>query len=464
MSDIFDALKKDKKETKNLKSWAVKLPEDTIDTLEKLYESSGLRYKNEFMDSIVQAYKLHVAKEGNGEKSVLHPDVIKASQGEIVELNRINNQIQSLYLSLLERQSTLQYRYEALEKENTLLKQTASNSAINDYFLKKTKQKMKNRLLTGTNGSGKTYAVKQEIMKAIKENRKVIILDLEGEFKALTEEADGIIINGEKDKLNPFEFYSMEGESQKLTDKIMSICSFVEILIEEGSPSKRKVILDSIEQTYNRFGYTRNGQQEQSTFPTLKDLEKVLLESGQIGIDIADKLDPYINGLRNQFNGQRNITIPTTSVITFDIYSVHQRMKKAVVYASLEYIHMMVQGNLLDDALIVIDGGYIIYETNQISRLLMDMMRDSNEKTEEYILTTQSIAVLYDRKKEILSYIDTIIYFRQSLVDRNIIRDNFLLEDESIINILESVRTGECVVKNRDGNQFFMRFPTVERF
>lgn len=460
MKDMFKKVQHSK-ETRNLKSWAVKLPEDTIEELERVFKSSGIRFKNEFIERMLKEHKFQLSLEEDVENDALiHPEISKTSVSDLKEINRLTQNIRSVYMSQAEKLSSLQYEIDQLKKENTLLKKNSSQSVINDYLLESSKKEVGNQIFLGTSGVGKTYAMGLEMNKTLKQGKRVVIVDLQGEYKGLTDSVGGCHIELGKDCLNPFEFYTNDECNYKLNEKIMDMLSFVELLMKRPSTSHtRKILLTAIENTYNAFGFRRDDDAIGETFPTLGDLEKTLRQTGGEAIQLADELDPFTIGILSEFNGERNVNIVESPILHFDLRLLDSYIAEAGIFHTLEFIYMMIRNNLLNDCVFVFDETWML-QNNQIIRLFQKILHFGKEVEIRFMISTQQTAEFYKNLDSILSYFDTTVYFKQALPDLNYLKTHLDI-DKHQLDLLKTAQKGDCIVVSKEDFPFYMKYPEV---
>jgi type IV secretory pathway VirB4 component len=95
-----------------------------------------------------------------------------------------------------------------------------------------------NEVVFATSGAGKSYFVKLEALRYLLTGTQVMIIDPENEYEKLAKAVDGEYITFTQDegaKINPFEFLksSKEGTRNVLRDKVLSLHSFIKLLLGE---------------------------------------------------------------------------------------------------------------------------------------------------------------------------------------------------------------------------------------
>lgn len=452
---------KEEKLERNLKSWSVKLPEETIEEIERMYEASGLRYKNQFMEHLIHKEKVNILMEGKPLEELIHPTITKSTSGDIYELAKLTKMIHELFVHQLEKFSVDRYSYENLEnKYETIRKQCEYYKSIVDTYdanQHETFIQEQLRLLfqkkstcsfyTGTSGVGKSHAAKIEIKKAIKAGKQVFVLDPQGEYGKLARKHNGIVIRlGENNIVNPLEIHPRAAKKNPsynnmnyLTEKILFVYNIIECMIKRTLHTKeRKILLNALEDTYRHFGITRNTIESITSQPILQDVVKELHKYQDEGEILADELQSYIEVIQNQFGGMRNFSLYHSPMIVFDMVNTPRDFGDAAKLTVFEFIASMVQSEVCEESLIVFDECFLYMDssydvlTNMIKKL-------ANANT--HILATSQMPIK-DRHNTFLTPFDTIVQFRTSQNDIKHI--DYLSEEEKTMT--RSFKKGDCFV------------------
>ena len=448
------------KDIRKLKTFAVKLPETVIEEYDKLYEASSLRFKNEFMEHLLQTYKVNLLKEGKLNEELIHPTIAKQMSGDVFELAKLTQMINELFVFQLEKFSQNHYELERIKRENERLKENAkpqtknNGTVVSEYIHCQMEQSAGNMLFLGTSGSGKSHASKLEIKKAISGGKQVIVLDLQGEYSHFAEKVGGQVITlDEHDSINPFEFFPHKDSNESvntvnpLTNKILFLHSLIECLIcRQLSAAERKLVLSAIEDTYKKYNITRDTvSTEGMKMPILSDLEQQLRKCGQ-GISLADELEPYTSGFLNLFNRQRNILLYKTPLIVFNLKNMEKSLSTASSLIVLDFVFSLIRNKTLSNTLVVIDEIWSLLNTKQSSDYLLAFYKASKKYNCQFILTTQQpVDFLSNSGEEFIRHTQTISFFRQHANDIGKLKGYRLLSDD-LCQFLRTSKRGEAIV------------------
>lgn len=473
------------KQSRNLKGWTVKLPEHIIEEIEKLYEASGARFKNEFMEHLINNHKVNLLKEGKLTDELMHPEILKNSSSDIHELAKLTKMINELFIHQLEKFSIDRYetermkqRMNELQSENDSLKQVSlstSDSYLQDQIEHLLSNGMGHSLYLGTSGCGKNTVVEQEIKKAIATGKKVIALDPQGRYKELTKKVGGTTLSfsyREQEPLyiNPLEFHCVEeknNELNPLTQKILNVLSIIEVLIKRSLVAReRKILLDTIEKTYEKFNITRAttfSTLNKEHMPTLSDLETTLRQYGGDAISIADELEPYTSGFLNQFNGLRNFSIYETPMLVFNSEGFEKEISQTGMFIMLEFIYNLIKQGIFGKTLLIVDQAWMLTQHRPLQDFIRDMLKQLANYSTRSIFITQSINDILLENHELFDCFKTKVYFKTHHYDLDVFK-NILDFSDLEMNKLKHLEKGKAYVHVNNQLKFFTQFDQVETY
>lgn len=268
-----------------------------------------------------------------------------------------------------------------------------------------------NSLTLASSGSGKSYFVKLEAMRIMAiGGASIVVIDPEGEYKDIAEAIGGQYIKlstNSPDKINIMEVKATESEDDKtpfLTSKILDVYGILEVMLgEEFNPVQRRIVIDSLEKCYAKYGITRDKKsiEEESymegerfqlkgkkkQMPTLTDLNR-FLRGYKEGITIADKLEPFITGFLNLFNGETNVDMDARFVV-IDIKDMEKAIEDVAMYAVLESIYGKIKSGDMVKRLIVVDEAWKLMQKKQPREFLVRVIKTARKFNAGLSLITQ---------------------------------------------------------------------------
>lgn len=313
----------------------------------------------------------------------------------------------------------------------------------------------------------KSYFVKLEAIRYMSLGTNVIIVDPQGEYRSIAEAVGGQYIklsaNG-GDRINPLDL-QFSGEEDDgtnfLTQKILDVYSIVEVMLRRKlNARERKVVLNALEDTYKKFGITRDANSviaddyiEGDTFklsgtkksmPTLSDLDKALRKY-EDGVHISDELDPYINGFLNLFNGETNVN-PDSKFIVFDIKDMEKELAELAMFITLEFIWSKVKSGDMKKRLLVIDEAWMLMQNEQSSEYVQRVARVARKfNTGLSIITQQARDFLQNGGDAIIGNTQMQVLLRQHPNDIKYVAELFNLSG-SETSLLRTASRGEALI------------------
>jgi len=123
-------------------------------------------------------------------------------------------------------------------------------------------------IVLGASGSGKSYAIKLEALRALMDNYPVMVVDPEGEFERMCASVGGQFITispSSNDRINALDFSAIaDGTEDQLTSKIMSVLKLTGSMMNPGGEgfgmnAEQVQILEALLRAmYADFGYTQD--------------------------------------------------------------------------------------------------------------------------------------------------------------------------------------------------------------
>jgi type IV secretory pathway VirB4 component len=328
-----------------------------------------------------------------------------------------------------------------------------------------------NSITLATSGAGKSYFVKLEAIRYMGLGANVIILDPQGEYRRIAEALGGQYIrlsSNSKDRINPLDLQLVkeeEDDTNFLTQKILDMLAIIEVMICKGSRElsarEKKILLDTIEATYAKFGITRDKRSvmdesrvsgeyfqlegSKKKMPTLSDLEQALRQAGPDGINIADDLEPYTSGVLSLFNGETNIN-PESNFIVFDIKDMEKSLGELAMFICLEFIWNKVKCGDNKKRLVIIDEAWMLMQNKQSSEYVIRVAKTARKFNAGLsIISQQAQDFLQNGGEGIIGNTSMQILLKQSQNDLKYVGEMFGLS-KSEQSFLRTANPGEALV------------------
>jgi len=237
-------------------------------------------------------------------------------------------------------------------------------------------------VILARSGSGKSYTAKIEIMRNLMMGQDVIVLDPENEYQSIAEVYGGSFIPislRSEHKINPLDLPPLlEGENPEdvYKEKVSDIIGLLEVIAGEKFNAEELTILDrAISQTYASFNIlpdTDFGKIE--VFPTLNDLEKVLL-SIEGGKSIAEKLYPFTQGSFSGFINQPTNVDLKKRIVVFGFKDLVEELRPIGMYIVLNDLMNKIRRERKKRILIIDEAWWIMKNESGANFLLNAIKR-----------------------------------------------------------------------------------------
>jgi len=237
-------------------------------------------------------------------------------------------------------------------------------------------------VILARSGSGKSYTAKIEIMRNLMVGNDVIVLDPENEYQSIAEVYGGSFIPislRSEHKINPLDLPPvLEGENPEdvYKEKLSDIIGLLEVIIGQKFNAEELTIVDrALNQTYASFNILPDMDFSKiEIFPTLNDLEKVLL-SIEGGKPIAEKLYPFTQGSFSGFiNKPTNVDLQKR-IVVFGFKDLVEELRPIGMYMVLSDLMNKVRREKKQRILIIDEAWWIMKNESGANFLLNAIKR-----------------------------------------------------------------------------------------
>ena len=223
-----------------------------------------------------------------------------------------------------------------------------------------------NTIIIGKSGSGKSYAVKLEVLRSMMLGDDVIVIDPENEYQYLAQATGGSFFRvslNSGDLINPFDLPDPSGDESPadvLRGNIISVIGLLKIMLGFMSPEEESLLNEAINQTYA----SRDITPQRSSFagvtpPTMADLQMVLA-SMRGGESLAQRLQKYTEGIYAGFlNGQSNVKL-TGQLVVFNIRDMEDELRPVAMYLIVNHIWKSIRSQLKKRLLIIDEAWWML--------------------------------------------------------------------------------------------------------
>lgn len=238
-----------------------------------------------------------------------------------------------------------------------------------------------NTAVFATSGSGKSYAVKLEILRSMMMGTDVIVIDPEREYQYLSDAVGGTYVNislNSESKINPFDLPIPEDEAARTGDilrsAIITLKGLIRVMLGEISHTEDSILDRALLETYAKKDITAETDLRQVVdMPLMSDLQEVL--QGMAGGDsLAERLDKYTNGtFAGLLNNYTNVEVDNQLII-FSVRDLEDELRPMAVYTIVNYIWNKVRSKL-KKRILVIDEAWWLMQHEDSAKFIFALVK-----------------------------------------------------------------------------------------
>ena len=301
-----------------------------------------------------------------------------------------------------------------------------------------------NSVVFAKSGSGKSYAVKLEILRSLMFDTDVIVIDPEQEYEYLAEATGGRTFNislSSEHHINPFDLPPVkedEDPSDILRANIINLVGMFRIMLGGLTPEEDAIVDRAISETYALKDITGDADFTNVEPPLLSDFEQVL--SGMEGAEsLRQRLTKYTQGTWAGFiNKPTNIDI-NKQFIVFSVRDMEDEVKPVAMYIITHHIWNAVRHEL-KKRLLVIDEAWWMMKSEDTASFLYSLAKRGRKYYLGLATITQDVEDFLKSPygRPILANSSIQLLLKQSPTTIDVLKDTFNLTDQEKYLLLES--------------------------
>ncbi|MDO8474112.1 MAG: DUF87 domain-containing protein [bacterium] len=309
-----------------------------------------------------------------------------------------------------------------------------------------------NEVLFAKSGSGKSYAVKLEVLRQLMTGTDVIILDPENEYKTLSSAVGGSFFNislGSENHINPFDLATPREDEKPedvLRSNIINLVGLMRIMLGGLSAEEDAVMDRAISETYaaKDIRVDSNPATWAANIPLMEDLEQVL--GGMEGAEsLVRRLRKFTKGTyENFFNKPTNIALDN-KLITFGIRDMEEGLRPMAMYIIMRYIWNKVRSEL-KKRILVIDEAWWIMQSEDGASFLYGIAKRARKYYLGVTTITQDVGDFMKSQygRPIITNSSIQILMKQSPATIDLVKKSFNLTSQEK-NLLLETEVGEGI-------------------
>jgi len=295
-------------------------------------------------------------------------------------------------------------------------------------------------------GSGKSYAVKLEILRSLMMGAECIIIDPENEYKPLSEAVNGSFFKislSSDTHINPFDLPEpREDETPEdvLRNNIINLVGLMRIMLN-GITAEEDAIMDrALMETYAAKDITPYSDPKKwnKNIPILSDLESVL-ETMQGAENLVERLRKFTKGTFASFFNQRSNIEMNKPLVVFGIRDMEAELIPIALFIVMRYIWSTVRVSL-KKRILVIDEAWWMMKQSDGASFLYGICKRARKYWLGVTTITQDVSdfISSDYGKPIITNSSLQLLLKQSPASIDLVQKTFNLTDQEKFLLLES--------------------------
>lgn len=295
-------------------------------------------------------------------------------------------------------------------------------------------------------GSGKSYAVKLEILRSLMLGVDVIVLDPENEYQYLAEAAGGSFFSmslASENHINPFDLPTPREDEKPedvLRSNIINLVGLLRIMLGGLTPEEDAIIDRALTETYAAKDITpeTDPNEWQNKIPLMSDFESVL-ETMEGGESLVRRVRKFTKGtFANFFNQPTNISMDKPLVV-FGIRDMEDELRPIAMFIIMRYTWNKVRSEL-KKRILVVDEAWWIMRTEDGASFLFGVCKRARKYWLGVTTITQDVDDFMKSEygKPIITNSSLQFLMKQSPATIDVVQRIFNLTDEEKYLLLEA--------------------------
>jgi len=303
-----------------------------------------------------------------------------------------------------------------------------------------------NMVIFAKSGSGKSYAVKLEVLRSLMLGTECIILDPENEYKTLAESAGGSFFKislSSESHVNPFDLPKLredETAEDVLRSNIINLVGLMRLMLGGLTPEEDAVMDQALYETYASKDITPNSDPETwaENVPIMSDLESVL-ETMEGADSLLERLRKFTKGTFASFFNQKSNIEMDKQLVVFGIRDMEDELRPIAMFIVMRYIWNAAR-TTLKKRLLVIDEAWWIMKTEDGASFLFGICKRARKYWLGVTTITQDVSdfMRSDYGKPIITNSSIQILLKQSSATIDLLQHTFNLTDQEKFLLLET--------------------------
>ncbi|GMX58879.1 MAG: hypothetical protein MCSN_5330 [Candidatus Microsyncoccus archaeolyticus] len=303
-----------------------------------------------------------------------------------------------------------------------------------------------NMVIFAKSGSGKSYAVKLEILRSLMLGTECIIIDPENEYKPLAEAVDGSFLKislSSDIHINPFDLPEPredETPEDTLRNNIINLVGLMRIMLNGMSPEEDAIMDRALMETYAAKDITpySDPKKWKNNIPILSDLESVL-ETMQGAEGLVERLRKFTQGTFATFFNQPSNVSMDKPLVVFGIRDMEDELRPIALFIVMRYVWNTVRTELKKRILVIDEAWWMMKESDGAS-FLYGICKRSRKYWLGVTTITQDVSdfINSDYGKPIITNSSLQLLLKQSPASIDLVQKTFNMTEQEKYLLLET--------------------------
>jgi len=296
-----------------------------------------------------------------------------------------------------------------------------------------------NMTVFAKSGSGKSFAIKLEILRSLMLWTNVIVIDPENEYKALIDQVWGSYLDvslNSNQRINPFDLpVWLKDHDEKswdlLRSAIISLLWLMNLMLGKMTPGEDWIMEKALMTTYSLKWITLSDDNiEWKEIPIMKDLQDVL-ETMDWWITLVQRMEKYTTWIFSWIFSQRTNIDLDEWLQVFSVRDLDDILRPTSMYVILNHIWNKVRSSNRK-RLLVIDEAWNIMQHEDSAKFLFGLVKRARKYNLWITTITQDIEdfIASPYWKPILTNSSIQLLLKQSSASINVLQDVYKLTEQ----------------------------------
>jgi len=295
-------------------------------------------------------------------------------------------------------------------------------------------------------GSGKSYAIKLEILRSLMLGVDTIVIDPENEYKFLADAVGGSFFNislASPNHINPFDLPTPredEKPADVLRTNIINLVGLLRIMLGGLTPEEDAIVDRALAETYGARDITPETDPSlwQERIPLMSDFEAIL--EGMEGAEsLVRRVRKFTKGTFAEFFNQPTNISMEKPFVTFGIRDMEDELRPMAMFIIMRYIWNKVRSEL-KKRILVVDEAWWIMKTEDGASFLYGMAKRARKYWLGVTTITQDVNDFMRSSygQPIITNSSLQLLMKQSPATIDIVKETFNLTEEEKYLLLEA--------------------------